>query len=237
MDANSPVMWQGDGVLVSRRYGDVYYSATDGLAESRYVFLDGNDLATRMPQAVSFAVGELGFGTGLNFLAAWMLWEQVNGGAGVLHYTAFEISQLAGADMAAAHRRWPELLPWSERLLGALATGERVVDLGSARLDLRFGDARAAVPAWTGAADAWFLDGFAPARNPEMWEPDLLAAVHARTRPGGSFATFTAAGAVRRALVDSGYLVTRCAGFDRKRHMLVGHRSAQTKNTESRSAT
>lgn len=84
------------------------------------------------------------------------------------------------------------------------------------------GDARHTLPAWDGVADAWFLDGFAPARNPELWEAPLLAQVAAHTAPGGTFATYTAAGAVRRALDAAGFDVARVPGYGRKRHMSRG---------------
>lgn len=93
---------------------------------------------------------------------------------------------------------------------------------GDAKLHLIVGDARETLPRWQGQADAWFLDGFAPSKNPEMWDPALLAEVARHTAPGGTFATYTAAGFVRRALAAAGFAVTRCPGFGRKRHMTRG---------------
>ncbi len=124
--------------------------------------------------------------------------------------------------MARALAPWPELAPLAASLLAAWRTGAREIRLPGLCLRVVEGDARATVPAWTDAADAWFLDGFSPARNPEMWEPGLLAAVAARTAPGGTCATYSAAGAMRADLARAGFDVTRAPGFGAKRHMTRG---------------
>jgi tRNA U34 5-methylaminomethyl-2-thiouridine-forming methyltransferase MnmC len=211
-----------DGVPVSRRWGDPYYSLADGLAETRHVFLKGNRLPERFAGARGFRVAELGFGTGLGFLAAWALWRRLAAPGAVLRYTAFEIAPLPREDMARALSAWPGLAPLAAELLAA-RRGAGVTELPGARLEVIGGDARETLPRWQGSAEAWFLDGFAPARNPEMWEPALLAAVAARMTPGGTLATYTAAGAVRRALAAAGVEVARRPGFGVKRHMSVGH--------------
>jgi len=215
--------WQPGDLPVSRRYGDAYYSATDGLAEARHVFLAGNRLAARFQRAEGYQIAELGFGTGLNMLAAWALWQERAAPGAVLRFTSFERHPMGAADMARALARWPELAPRSEALLSAWPVSGAVT-LPGLRLLIVPGDARETVPAWTGLADAWFLDGFAPARNPEMWEPALLSAVFARTRPGGTAATFSAAGAVRRGLAAAGFEVSRARGFGPKREMLTARR-------------
>lgn len=207
------------GVPVSARFDDPYYSLEDGLAETRHVFLRGNDLPERF--ADGFAIAELGFGTGLNLLAAWEAWVK-SGARGRLHYTSFELYPLRVADLRAALAPFAELADKAEALAALLAGGAVAGRLGPVAFTLVVGDARATVPRWQGAADAWFLDGFAPARNPELWEAELLGAVAAHTRQGGSFATYSAAGAVRRGLAAAGFRVTRCDGFGRKRHMLRG---------------
>lgn len=130
---------------------------------------------------------------------------------------------MAASDMARAHRAYPELADLSERLLMGLS-GEGYVD-ETLHLELAVGDARKTLPLWTGAADAWFLDGFSPAKNPELWEPDLLQEVGRHTRPAGTAATYSAAGAVRRALQDAGFDVTRVPGYGRKRHMTVARKT------------
>ena len=214
-----PVAWRAGDVPVSTRFQDPYYALENGLAEARHVFLAGNGLPGRFRPG--FRVAELGFGTGLNFLATWAAWEK-SGCAGALRFTSFEAYPMTRADMARALAAFPALAPWTARLLEAWQPDGGRQDLGSARLDIVAGDARACLPLWQGAADAWYLDGFAPARNPELWGAGLLRAVSDRTAPGGSFATYTAAGAVRRRLAEAGFSVRRLPGYGRKRHMSVG---------------
>lgn len=213
------VIWRDGGVPVSRRFGDPYYSARDGRAESRHVFLAGNRLPERFVEG--FHIAELGFGTGLNLLVAWTAWE-ASGFSTRLRFTGFEAFPMAPEDMARALGRWGGLSGRAARLLAGLHGG--ATRFRAATLDFRLviGDARRTVPAWGESADAWFLDGFAPAKNPEMWTPGLMRAVAAHTAPGGTFATYTAAGRVRRALSDAGFTVTRAPGYASKRHMSTG---------------
>lgn len=218
MDQSSDTTWNGP-VPVSRRFDDPYFSLENGLEETRHVFLDGNRLGDRLTEPLRIA--ELGFGTGLNLLATWALWEQ--GPRAPLSFTSFEAFPMAPADRTAALAAFPALADKAARLEAALTSGEELAP--NLTLTLIEGDARAALPAWEGCADAWFLDGFAPAKNPELWEPALMQAVHDHTAPGGTFATYTAAGAVRRALSDAGFAVTRVPGFGRKRHMTIGTRT------------
>lgn len=215
--------WRADGVPVSARFDDPYYSVVDGLAETRHVFLAGNGLPERF--APGFHIAELGFGTGLNLLAAEQAWRAA-GIAGPLRFTSFEAYPMDAADMERALAAFPEVAPEAAALLAAWARGARRFALPGLEVEVIVGDARTELAHWTGRADAWFLDGFAPARNPELWEPALMAEVAAHTRPGGTFATYTAAGAVRRALAEAGFAVRRVAGFGRKRHMTVGRLEA-----------
>lgn len=205
-----------DGVPVSARFDDPYYSLENGLAETRHVFLEGNDLAARLRPG--FHVAELGVGTGLNLLSLVALARSL--GTGPIRYTGFEAYPLETADMRAALANFPELSREAEAFLSAWETGGpfRTEGIDAAFV---FGDARKTLPLWPGRADAWFLDGFAPARNPELWEPGLLAEVARHTAPGGTAATYTAAGHVRRALEAVGFEVARRPGFGRKRHMTV----------------
>jgi len=128
-------------------------------------------------------------------------------------------------DMARALAAFPALSEKAARLTEALARDPARADFGAVSLRLQLGDARRLLPAWSGAADAWFLDGFAPARNPELWAPELMAEVFAHTAPGGTAATYTAAGDVRRGLAAAGFEVRRVAGFGRKRHMTRARRA------------
>lgn len=216
-DQTSSLDWNDDGVPISQRFDDPYYSLQDGLAETRHVFLQGNDLPARFSD--EFHVGELGFGTGLNLLATWQAWRDCGVG-GVLHFTSFEAFPLQPGEMREALKAFPSLAERARALLDNLDdTGARVDDLA---FTLVTGDARQTVPAWQGQADAWFLDGFSPAKNPELWEPSLMQAVALHTKTGGTIATYTAAGHVRRALQGAGFEVERVAGFGRKRHMTIG---------------
>ena len=208
--------WKDGRVPVSQQFDDPYFSLQNGLAETRHVFLDGNDLPARF--APGFHIAELGFGTGLNLLAAWELWE-ASGQSGPLRLTSFEAFPMATADMEAALAAFPELADRAAAFLAQWSDGQTTCDLGSLQLELIAGDARETLPTWEEAADAWFLDGFSPAKNPELWEESLMAEVARHTRPGGTAATYTAAGFVRRGLEAAGFTVTRAPGFGRKRHM------------------
>jgi tRNA U34 5-methylaminomethyl-2-thiouridine-forming methyltransferase MnmC len=161
-------------------------------------------------------VAELGFGTGLNLLAL------AEAARVALRFTSFEAFPLSAADMARAHAAFPALAPLSGPLVAAWAAGARCFRLGPVAVEVIEGDARATLPPWPGRADAWFLDGFAPARNPELWSPDLMAEVARHTAPGGTFATYSAAGHVRRSLTAAGFAVERAPGFGTKRHMSRG---------------
>ncbi len=219
IDQQDGVDWK-DGVPVARRFDDPYFSLGDGLAETRHVFLGGNDLPARFRNG--FHIAELGFGTGLNLLATWQAWRE-SGQEGVLHYTSFEAFPMGPSDMAKALEAFPELASLSARLV-ANWTGEAgVMDLDETlRITVIAGDARQSLPMWHGSADAWFLDGFSPAKNPQLWGDDLMRHVARKTAPNGTFATYTAAGHVRRALSSAGFDVQRIPGFGRKRHMSVG---------------
>ncbi|WP_050931756.1 tRNA (5-methylaminomethyl-2-thiouridine)(34)-methyltransferase MnmD [Aestuariivita boseongensis] len=211
--------WRDGGVPVSVRFDDPYFSLDDGLAETRYVFLDGNGLPDRFRPG--FHVAELGFGTGLNFLATWAAWDEA-GLEGAFHFTSFEAFPMTRDQMARAHAAFPELASLSQQLIELWRPEGGLFDLGKAQLTVVARDAREALTDWDGQADAWYLDGFSPAKNPELWEKALMADVARHTAPGGTIATYTAAGFVRRALEAAGFTVTRRAGFGRKRHMTVG---------------
>lgn len=215
------VDWRDGAPPWSRRFQDVYFSPEDGLAESRHVFLAGNGLPGRFRPG--FHMAELGFGSGLNALAAAQSW-QAAGLPGALAFTSFEAEPMEPEDMARALAAFPELADLARPLAAAWAEGARRIDLPGLALTVIEGDARLTLPAWRGRADAWALDGFAPDRNPQMWEPALLAAVFARTAPGGTCATYSAAGLVRAGLTQAGFAVARHLCFGRKRHMTRGIR-------------
>ena len=219
-DQHPEITWS-DGVPVATRFDDLYFSLKGGLEESRHVFLAGNGLPARF--CPGFRIAELGFGTGLNCLAAWAHWRK-SGCSGDLSYTSFEKYPLAERVMEQALAAFPEVEVFATELVEALADGATHAELPGLRLEIIGGDARATLPGWSGLADAWFLDGFAPAKNPELWEPELMAEVARHTSPGGTASTYSAAGAVRRGLKAAGFEVERRPGFGSKRHMTVARR-------------
>jgi len=218
-DQTDSVTWGEQGVPVSVRFDDPYYSLENGLAETCHVFLDGNDLPARFQPG--FHIAELGFGTGLNLIAALRAW-QAAGTRGPLRFTSFEAFPMAPEDAARALAGFPEAAPFADIVAEALADPATPLTRPDLELRLILGDARQTLPGWEGRADAWFLDGFSPAKNPELWQPGLLAEVGRHTAPAGTFATYTAAGHVRRGLVAAGFDVARVPGYGRKRHMSVG---------------
>ena len=222
--STEPLDWTEDGPR-SQRFGDVYFSHVDGLAESRAVYLAGCGLPGAWAGRRRFTVAELGFGTGLNILALLELWAQTRAPGQTLSIFSVEAYPLPREDAARALSAWPQLGAFSQPLLGAWprrAPGfHRIAwpELG-ATLDLAQGEVLWALEQWTGAADAWFLDGFSPALNPGMWREDVLAAVAARSAPGAALATFTVAGAVRRGLQAAGFTVDKRPGHGAKRERL-----------------
>jgi tRNA 5-methylaminomethyl-2-thiouridine biosynthesis bifunctional protein len=225
--APADIDWTDGGPPRSQRYGDIYFSRDDGLAECRAVFLGGCGLPEAWVGRSTFAVAELGFGTGLNILALLDLWRRNRPPGGRLSLFSVEAHPMTGADARRALAAWPELSDIATLLLDQWPRPTRgfhridVPDL-DATLDLAVMEAGEALGAWTGHADAWFLDGFSPALNPEMWRPELLRLVAERSAPGARLATYTVAGAVRRGLTDAGFILQRRPGFGHKRERLEG---------------
>lgn len=215
--------WTDGCVPVSSRFGDPYFSRGGGLGETRHVFLAGNGLPGRFRPG--FHIAELGFGTGLNMLASLMAWRET-GPSGPLRYTSFEVCPMTAADIGRALSAFPEVAEVRAGFLAQWAAGCRQIRLPGLEADIIIGDAANILGPWPGRADAWFLDGFSPARNPELWTDRLMAQVAAHTNAGGTFATYTAAGCVRRALALAGFAVERRPGFGPKRHMTAGSLSA-----------
>ncbi|MEC7670009.1 MAG: tRNA (5-methylaminomethyl-2-thiouridine)(34)-methyltransferase MnmD [Pseudomonadota bacterium] len=222
MDDQTPLDWRDGRVPVSTRFDDPYYSLDNGLAETQYVFLAGNGLPDRFKDG--FQIAELGFGTGLNLLAALKLWRD-SGQTGQMRFTTFELYPLAAADMIRAQAEFPEVADIAAELAPFWEQAATDIDLPDLHFRMITGDARQTLPQWADQADAWFLDGFAPAKNPELWEPDLMAEVGKHTAPDGTAATYSAAGAIRRALEAGGFTVDRIPGFGRKRHMTVARKA------------
>lgn len=221
--------WSEGDMPYSRRFGDYFYSQSDGRAECRHVFLCGNGLPERWEKAGDFTIGELGFGTGLNFLETWRIWRECRAD-GALSFVSFEAFPMTAAQIERALAQWPELSDLAEKLLAHWpslngtptdwAMDERTT------LTVIVGDALDGVRKWRGTADAWYLDGFAPSRNPDMWSAELMQAVADRTKPGGTFASYTAAGWVRRNLQAAGFAVEKTPGHAGKREMIRGVKNA-----------
>ena len=210
----------------SRAFDDHFYCRSDGRLECGHVFLAGNELPRRWQRAEPFRIAELGFGTGLNLCETWRQWRETAPPEACLHFTSFERFPMARADIGRALAHWPEIERERETLTAAWPDeprGRIEIDLAPrVRLSVVCGAALESLAAETTLFDAWYLDGFAPARNPDMWSAELMAEVFRLTLPGGRFATYAAAGFVRRNLQAAGFTVERRPGFAGKREMLCG---------------
>ncbi|MEM6499362.1 MAG: tRNA (5-methylaminomethyl-2-thiouridine)(34)-methyltransferase MnmD [Pseudomonadota bacterium] len=223
------VRWESDETPVSEQFDDPYYSRGDGQAESRYVFIEGNHLPSSWEGKPSFVVAELGYGTGLNFLETVSAWQATDSERRpALTYVSFELFPLSRQDLHRALGAWANLDELAHELVAHWppSDGWSSHEISGVNLKLAIGDASDLISTWNGAADAWYLDGFSPAKNPELWGTDLMRSVFERTRPGGTFATFTVAGWVRRNLQAAGFQVQKFPGFGKKRECLRGHREA-----------
>ena len=227
---NAQIDWDNQGRPHSRVFDDVYFSDKSGLEETRYVFIEQNALRERfaaLPVNGQLVIGETGFGTGLNFLCAWQLFEQTAHPDARLHFISVEKYPLTRDDLQRALALWPELATWSEQLLAAyfaIHPGFQHVSLANGRvtLTLLIGDVLEQLPQLDARVDAWFLDGFAPAKNPEMWTPQLFAQLARLAAPGSTISTFTSTGWVRRALNDAGFKMRRTPGIGHKWEILRG---------------
>ncbi|MGL6532966.1 bifunctional tRNA (5-methylaminomethyl-2-thiouridine)(34)-methyltransferase MnmD/FAD-dependent 5-carboxymethylaminomethyl-2-thiouridine(34) oxidoreductase MnmC [Aeromonas caviae] len=233
--------WNEAGTPVSSEFGDVYFSNDNGLSETRYVFLQQNRLPERFSHhdSDSFVIGETGFGTGLNFLAtmaAFLEQAPLSGNGSRLHFISVEKYPLTQADLRKALAAWPELAPLSQPLIDQwplpVSGCHRLLFAdGRIRLDLWFGDIKEMLPQVphpaTGLVDAWYLDGFSPAKNPEMWTQELFDNLARLARPDATLSTFTCAGFVRRGLIAAGFAMKKVKGHGSKREMLAGVREGK----------
>ena len=218
-----------DGQPYASTFQDVYFSSDNGLLETDYVFLQGNALQSRWQtlNTPHFTIAETGFGTGLNFLSAIKLWLEVAPATAMLHYISTEKHPLSLQDLTSALALWPTLAEFSHHLLTnyvKLLQGNQALDLfqNRVRLSLLVGDATTQLRQIHGAVDAWFLDGFSPAKNPDMWQTELFQQMARLSAIDSTFATFTSAGHVRRNLAAAGFNTQKRAGFGKKREMLQG---------------
>lgn len=220
----------GDGTPYSALYDDVYHTTHGALAQARHVFLGGNGLPARWRDVTPFVILEAGFGLGLNFLATWQAWRESHP-PGRLHFVSVEKHPFCRDDLAGLLapyselelltgellRQWPPLTPGFHRLH---------FDDGRVTLTLLLGDAQALLPSLVARVDAVFLDGFAPAKNPELWTPALLATVTRLCHDQATLATWSVAGELRHALERTGWTLERRPGYATKREMLTGRRIA-----------
>lgn len=213
------------GLILGEAFQDSYFSRDDGLEETRKVFLEGCGLPEAWQSQSHFTIAELGFGTGLNVLATWDLWRKTRQPGQILHFITTEAFLMAADHAAKAHDHWPELADLSGRILArwpVRAFGNQRIwfeDDGFC-LTILIGPALRSLQAMDFKADAWFLDGFAPSRNADMWSPELLKEVARLCAPGARLATYSVAGAVRRGLEACGFSVCRQPGFGSKRQRL-----------------
>ncbi|APC18213.1 bifunctional tRNA (5-methylaminomethyl-2-thiouridine)(34)-methyltransferase MnmD/FAD-dependent 5-carboxymethylaminomethyl-2-thiouridine(34) oxidoreductase MnmC [Pseudomonas frederiksbergensis] len=222
--------WDDQGRPRSRVFDDVYFSDQSGLDETRYVFIEQNRLSERfaeLPAGERLVIGETGFGTGLNFLCAWQLFEQQAVAGARLHFISVEKYPLSPADMQRALALWPDLKPFADQLLAqyvAIHQGFQrlVLDNGRVTLTLLIGDALEQLPQLDAQIDVWFLDGFAPAKNPDMWTAELFAELARLAAPGSTISTFTSTGWVRRLLNAAGFKMRRTPGIGHKWEILRG---------------
>ena len=214
----------------STQFQDVYYSSDNGLLETDYVFLQANQLSSRWQhlQNPTFTIIETGFGTGLNFLCAAKLWLNHASKDATLHFISTEKYPLSLPEITKALHFWQDLSNISAQFLAqysALSPQNKTISLFNHRvqLTLLIGDATESLVTLDQSADAWFLDGFSPAKNPQMWQPALFTQMARLSNLTTTFATFTSAGVVKRGLQAAGFQVNKQAGFGKKREMLTGY--------------
>jgi tRNA 5-methylaminomethyl-2-thiouridine biosynthesis bifunctional protein len=250
---NAKLSWNNAGMPISDSFEDIYFSNNNGLHETQYIFLKQNNLPERwlIHDRDFFVIAETGFGTGLNFLATWQAFRHFRdthpeGKVTRLHFISFEKFPLTKLDLKQALAAWPELSLLSEQLISAYPYAvpgcQRLrFDDGSVVLDLWLGDANELLPQLyapaDGLADVWYLDGFAPSKNPDMWTASLFAHLYRLSRPLATLSTFTAAGFVRRGLTDAGFAMRKVAGHGQKRSILVGYSQKPETNIDTPSVT
>ncbi len=232
--------WQ-ESTPVSVRFEDFYFSTDDGLNESRYTFLEPNRIPERFAEGnlkSSFIIAETGFGTGLNFLNTWQAWKKLSEPKRPLHFFSIEKFPLRKQDLTQALSNWPELTSISTLLIDqypSLTPGLHTLEFegGKLRLSILFGDVHLDLSKLTFQADAWYLDGFAPKKNPEMWTDCFFNQIAKMSKHETTFSTFTSASIVRKSLSKAGFLVKKQEGFGKKREMIYGSFSVPESQQEA----
>ncbi|UBM26536.1 bifunctional tRNA (5-methylaminomethyl-2-thiouridine)(34)-methyltransferase MnmD/FAD-dependent 5-carboxymethylaminomethyl-2-thiouridine(34) oxidoreductase MnmC [Pseudomonas sp. p1(2021b)] len=227
---HAQIDWDDQGRPHSRQYDDVYFSKNEGVEETEHVFLEQNRLRERfanLAPGTCLVIGETGFGTGMNFYCAWQLFAEHAPPEARLHFVSVEKYPLTRDDLARAVQLWPDLAPYWQPLLEqyvAVHGGFQPFSFedGRVTLTLLVGDVLEQLPQLDAPVDAWFLDGFAPAKNPDMWTPELFAQLARLSRPGTTLATFTTTGWVRRALIAAGFAMRKVPGIGKKWEVMHG---------------
>jgi len=232
------ISWDQNGLPHSLKFDDKYFCRENGLAESQYIFCDGNHLKDRWTKLIpkdshTFTIIETGFGSGLNFLCAWKLWEEAASPNWTLHYISIDQYPLSPEDLSKTLQLWPSLKLYTNQLIHQYNplnyTNQQIYfNEKTVHLTLIFDHVLKALDKLknqsiiSSSADAWFLDGFAPSKNPEMWSEEMFACMADLSRLKTTLATFTVAGKVRRGLNQQGFTTTKTKGFGKKRQMLQG---------------
>ncbi|WP_281648399.1 bifunctional tRNA (5-methylaminomethyl-2-thiouridine)(34)-methyltransferase MnmD/FAD-dependent 5-carboxymethylaminomethyl-2-thiouridine(34) oxidoreductase MnmC [Parendozoicomonas sp. Alg238-R29] len=227
---NAALSWDENGQPISSQFNDVYFTRVSGLKESRYVFIEQNDLPERfskLPEDGVFTIAETGFGTGLNFLCTWQCFLEHAPKTARLHFVSVEKFPLSRYDLTKALALWPELREYAGQLLQQYPGNmsgfhRRNFHNNRIHLTLIIADIHDALPNIEGQVNAWFLDGFAPSKNPDMWQPELFQNMVAKSTPNASYSTFTVAQMVRHGIADAGLTMTRVPGFGKKREIIRG---------------
>lgn len=219
--------WSRPGTPAASEFGDIYFSVDGGVDETRTVFLGGCGLPEDWQNKPIYTIGELGFGSGLNFLTAWQMWDETHARSAAplahLHFISVEKYPFDAVQLQQALSAWPELADYAKRLITAWpqrVKGFHRLEFGSVTLTLIHDDVKSALDGIDAQVNAWFLDGFSPEKNPAMWSADIMQTVKALCAPNARLATFTVAGAVRAALREAEFTVEKKPGFGRKRHRL-----------------
>jgi tRNA U34 5-methylaminomethyl-2-thiouridine-forming methyltransferase MnmC len=227
-ESRHEVEWIDDTIPRSVQFGDTYFSQAGGADETLHVFINWNELPARWPQMRHCTIAELGFGTGLNFLETLRYWRLSRAPGAKLDYISFEAFPMARDDLRKSLSRWPHLAADATIMIDLWRPQAELIEMDfeeGVHLTVHQCDAAAALPEQSFEADAWYLDGFAPSRNPDMWSAGLMQEVFRHTKAGGSFATYTSAGWVRRNLEAAGFAVEKRRGFAGKREMLCGRKT------------
>jgi len=218
------IVWKSEGIPRSSTFDDIYFSSSGGVEETCHVFLKGNSLPERWQERAHFIIAETGFGTGLNFLCTYALWQQTMPSDAFLHYISIEKYPMKKNDLSAVYDHIPHLKPYADALLNQYrpaTTHHLNFEKGHVKLTLIIADVKEAFAQMSVQADAWFLDGFSPSKNPAMWSDNVLMSVAKHTRKGGTLATYTCAKTVKEGLKKAGFRVGKVPGFASKKHMLT----------------